>query len=348
MKHIKILAVLSAAVLLCSCNGKSSSSETVDELMSQANEINQTEADEYACLPDTVRLDDMYTRELEPQDGNISYGRLGVTFKLPDGYNAYIYEQNDEKRLDDERKAADKEGRKPKEIKTNEPNKTCMAAIFLVNGNFPHSHEFVRVGYSTSIAAQFQPLSWWEEHPEYGISPIQNKADFVKLLKSDIDKLTPAFIANEGLDAYNYTGLDASHREWLELGINTNDAACIPEILNVFNTANVFREPADDSSVSEIKCESVELDSGYLGVKLTYDIKRNGIAMDKEVYWLLDPDAQEDICYMRRVEFSKDKGAVWLTPPETFLKDFKITTPDYANKQDPTDYFGIWQIEITE
>lgn len=344
----RLFAALAAVVLLCSCSGKDTSSQTIEDIMSEANEINQTDDDEYACLPDTVRLDDMYTRELEPMDGNISYGRLGVTFKLPDGYNAYIYEQNDEKRLDDERKAADKEGRKPKEIKTNEPNKTCMAAIFLINGNFPHSHEYVRVGYSTSIAAQFQPLSWWEEHPEYAISPIQNKADFVKLLKSDIDKLTPAFIANEGLDAYNYTGLDASHREWLELGVKTNDVDRIPEILNVYNTANVFREPADESSVGEIKCEPVELDSGYFGVKLTYDIKRNGIAMDKEVYWLLDPDAQEDIAFMRRVEFSKDKGAVWLTEPQTFLENFKITTPDYANKQDPTDYFGLYQIEIKE
>lgn len=348
MKCLKLIPLLAAALLLCACNEKDSSHETIEDMMSQANEINQTEADEYACLPDTVRLDDMYARELAPDGGTVSYDRLGVSFKLPDGYNAYIYEQNDEKRLDDERKAAEKENRKPKEIETHEQNKTCIAAIFLINGNFPHSHEFVRVGSTTSIGAVFQPLSWWEEHPEYGISPIQNKADFVKLLKSDIEKLTPAFIANEGLDAYNYTGLDASHREWLELGINTNDAAAIPELLNVFNTANVFREPADDSSVSEIKCESVELDSGYLGVKLTYDIKRNGIAMDKEVYWLLDPDAQEDICYMRRVEFSKDKGAVWLTPPETFLKDFKITTPDYANKQDPTDYFGICDIIMPE
>ncbi|MCR5816749.1 MAG: hypothetical protein K6F91_07690 [Ruminococcus sp.] len=340
----RLFAVISAALLLCSCSGMDTSSQTIEDIMSEANEINQTDDDEYACLPDTVRLDDMYTRELEAQDGDISYDRLGVTFKLPDGYKAYIYEQNDEKRLDDERKAAEKENRKPKEIKTNEPNKTCMAAIFLINGNFPHSHEFVRVGYSTSIFAGYESYSWLENNPDHIPDKKFSKADYKQTLKDDIERLSGVLTAHEGLDAYNYTGLDPAHREWIGGSVFPREDP--PRLLFVYNTNNIFRTPADDSSVGEIKCEPVELDSGYIGVKLTYDIKRNGIAMDKEVYWLLDPEAEEDFCFTRRVEFSKDKGAVWLTEPQKFLKDFKITAPD--NEQGPTDYFGLYQIEIKE
>lgn len=338
MRCQKLIPLLAAAMLLCACNEKGSSSETIEDMMSQANEINYMEEDPCACLPDTVSLDDeKHTHELEPDNGVITLDRMGVSMKLPDGYNAYLFEQDDTANY---YKEMAKDPDKAKDLeKPADPNQTCDAALFLVNGNFPYSHEFIRVGYYTSIFAEYQPMQWFEENTDY--RAIKTKTDYKKLLQSDLDKLSDAFIANEGLDAYDYTHLDSAHKEWLELGHNSNDTATIPDILWVSPVDNIFRAPADDSSVGEIKCEQVELESGYIGLKLTYELKRHGVEMDKEVYWLLDLDAQEEFSVMRRVEFSKDKGAVWGVSPETFLKDFKITPPDYADPGYPIDYFGV-------
>ncbi|MBR1382932.1 MAG: hypothetical protein IJ555_03845 [Ruminococcus sp.] len=348
MKKTTIFIIaLTGLMTLSACNDASSSYEDIKDKMSRAEELNKSDTDEYVCFPDAVRLDDEeHTRELEADGGRVAYDRLGVSFELPDGFNAYIFEQDDLAEYYEEISVhPEKAGKIPK---PDDPNYTCEEGIFLLNGSFPYLHEFIRVGYKTSVIFEFSPFSWYSEHPDVQIKPASTRTEFADMLRRDIEKLIPAFIANEGLDAYDYTHLDSAHKEWLELGLNLNDPDSMTEDINIAPVNNIFRTPADDSSVGDISCEQIELENGYLGVRLDYELKRHGVEMEKQVYWLLDPEADESICVMRRIEFSKDKGSQWLCSPETFLKDFDITPPDYASPYDPTDYFGVESISIDE
>ena len=324
MKTVKLIPAVIAAAMLCSCSRGSASSEGIKEIMSQASELNNTEEYEYACLPDSVSLEEgEFARRLTADSsGYISYDKMGLSFKPPYGDTALIYEKDIEKHRD-------------------ETNPTCQAAIFMLNANFPHSHEYIRAGLMTNIMGMGTSYDTYCEFKDGYINKLNNREEYRTEIFEELKKLLPALISCEGLDGYDYVGLDSSKQEWLDFNFTGEDGEVIVnDMLNVLPVMNIFRTPAPDSSVGEISAEVTELENGYYCAKLTYELTRNGIAMDKVVYHIIDPNSEEKLPFMRRIEFSKDKGAVWYCEPDTFLKSVSFYEPTFANPDDVTDYFG--------
>lgn len=340
MKKCTAFIIALVLSLLCSCSGKgggesapdSSKPDKIKEIMSEADELNETKADTYAALPDGIDLDDTeHARVLEAdKEGNITYERLGVSFHLPDGYTAYIYEH-------DPKEGVDEEMEDDPEYNPEPTNLTCEAAIFLLGPNFPYSSEFIRLTYFTRIAiiAADPEMVINETHQPF--KEINTYADYMEALRSDMDHLKPYIIFNEGLDKYNYVDLEDTEIDnimmYLDDDLYEKD---YNSILGCDETMVLNRATAPDSDLGEISCEDCELDNGSFGLKLDYYLRRKGIDMDKQVYWLY----REGVKVMQRVEFSKDKGAKMTADEKSFIESLDFFEPVCENKYAVIDYFN--------
>ena len=315
----KILAFLTAAsvALMCGCSKKGdSSSDPLKEISDNARNENFT-SDDFKVFPQGVDLTDskrtfILTPDLDDGDDSndnyIDYKDPSGSFKfaLPEGVEqAYHFTF--------------------KEIDTYETeNPTARSSVYVLNPFFPQSKEYVRISTETAIQPFCEDYEWYlntvENSPVKSVKERSSYDDYIDTAKADIAANKLLFEYYEKLDRYNFIDVSPSASDFVFMPeMKMIDMSCFG-VVTISYQNYIYAYEAPDSSISSIESEPFELKNGNIGLKLTYELTRLGVTVEREVYWLFAPDTD----HMVRVEFNKDKNAQSYIDVQKFLENTEI------------------------
>lgn len=221
--------ILLTAFVFSGCSDTSSSNTIIDD-MSMANEINKVDADGTAVLPDAVSFDSDRISELVPDSsGQIICDEMGVSFPLPSQYRAYFYSIGD-----------------VKENEWDTVNSSCTHSLFIVSPYYPQIKEYVRVSIDRLIAPEVVPFDIIKKGEK-----ALTETEYLRRVKNDIEYYAATFIAFENADMYNYIG--AKSKDGYPAALS-NEGRINYNTLSL-TTLTAMREAAPDSSISDIKYE---------------------------------------------------------------------------------------------
>ncbi len=315
-KKTAVFAAVISAAMVCGCSKGDSSSQTMMDIMSEANEINDIKTDEDGILPEAVSFDSDRMTELEADDeGVINCKEMGVAFHLPSQYKACFYSIGD---------------LSPDEWKKT-VNPSCTHSLFLISPYYPQATEYVRISVDRLVSPMTVPYDVLKKNDGK-----LTEAQYLSRIKSDIKLYTSVLAAYEDADIYNYIG--AKSKEGY-ISVNDMVSGNIDNGTLAMDMIQTTREKAPNSEISKISSEFIELENGCFGVKLDYTLTRYGTKTAKEVYWLYCKDST----LMRRIEFTKDISAGTSLDTKAFLEDMQIFDPDLPEGNLCYGFETIWE-----
>ena len=298
-----------ALALLCGCGGEnvpSSGQDKIEEIMNEADELNKYKPEDFDCFPDGVSLADKANISYlqEDSEGILDCSAQGVRFTMPQGYTAFEYNGNGD---------------------DNRVNPTCDGSVFLITPFFPSCKDYIRISCEGILLPYITPF---EEYEGGSLGEdIKTKDDYLKYFKQDFEVTGEYFAAFENADTFDYiditaeSGSDMPSFDFEKMGSRGWHGI----IYFACNSRALTRAQSKDSSISEVKCEAIELDNGMFGLCMNYDITRKGTKLEREVYWLYSDGMKQ----LRRIEFTLDTSSENILDRKAFLQGLEFFAPDF-------------------
>lgn len=326
----KITAVILSLCIIClaACKQGDNADNALSELTENARD-ESIKSEDFKVFPDGVDLtDSTYTEILTPDlendttddDSIIDYNDIagGFGFTLPDGVEkAYKFSFKEEK---DNKKV----------------NPCAECSVYVLSPFFPQTKEYVRVSAETLLTGNSLDYEGFRDH----IGSFVNKKlsartayeDYLAFAKADIEANKLLFEHYETVDIYNFRDVKASSSDYCFNptlnNINTNTGELGIVYVSYYNS--IYAVKAPDSSISGIESEMFELDNGNFGLKTSYTLTRYGITVNREAYWLFEPDTD----HLIRVEFNYEPDKKRIIDAKKFLENtyINVYTPDNSDK----------------